>query len=268
VPWPFVAHRGVMFAAFIAMAGSVEAVAPTGRWVVDFADHQCVASRTFGEAKSPWMLAIKPSPTSDVVQLILIRDGGSRDAVQEDVRLTFGKAAPVMVKQLHYAIKGKEFRLINLTAEQATLLANAESIEWAGEGPDKGFSTGPIEQLMRTLSACRADLRDYWNITPDKAALLKAQARPTKPLIRHFSTDDYPRQAVWNREGGVTSVVLLIDEKALIRDCMVDGTSGIATLDAMTCIIFRERATFEPAIDKDGKPVRSSFMQRVRWEMP
>jgi hypothetical protein len=257
-----------MLPAFLAFALSAQPVAANGRWLVDYAEHQCVATREFGAAKDPWFLVIKPSPTSDVVQLVLVKDGGSSDAVQENAKLTLGKAPPFRVQQLRYAVKGKGFRLINLTAEQASALADAEVIEWTGDGLGRSFSTGPLKKLMKTLADCRSNLRDYWNINPDKAAAFKTQVKSVKPLVSYFSTDDYPRQAVWNRDGGLTSVVILVDEKGAVRDCMIDGTSGIATLDAMTCIVVRQRAKFEAATDKDGKPVRSFLMTRVRWAMP
>lgn len=257
-----------MFTALIAIAGVTAPLPPAGKWVVDFADEQCVASRTFGAAKDPWVLVIKPSPTSDVVQLLAIEKGGPQMAVQGDARVTIGKAPPITVKQLHYAVKGNGIHLINLEPEQASELADADVIQWAGDGPGKSFPTGPIGKLMQTLAACRADLRNHWNIAPEKRELLQSVARPRKPLIRYFSTNDYPWQAVRSSESGLTSVVLLIDERGSIKDCMIDGTSNIATLDAMTCVVFRERAKFDPAIGKDGKPVRSHYMQRVRWEMP
>ena len=250
------------------MAGSVAAMPATGRWVVDFADHQCVASRTFGDKDNPWTLAIKPSPTSDVVQLFLIKKGGSWNAVQEEAQLSFGKAPPIKVKQLRYANKDMGLRMINLSAEQARVLAEAEVVEWAGDGPDKSFSMGPIEKLMATLATCRSDLREYWNITPEKRDALKSGARPRKPLIRYFTSGDYPRQAMSNDEAGLTSVALLIDEQGAIKDCMVDATSNVATLDAMSCIILRERSKFDPAIGADGKPSRSYYIQRIRWELP
>lgn len=240
----------------------------TGAWVVDFAEQQCIATRACGDEKNPWTLAIKPSPTSEVVQLFLVKKGGQSFAVQEDVRLIFGKSAPARLKELRYANDGMGLRLVNLAAEQASALANAETIEWTGDGPDRKFATGPIKKLMATLTACRDDLREYWNITPEKTVALRSPAQPRKPLIRYFSSRDYPSQAVRDREAGITSVALLIDEQGSIKDCVVDRTSNIATLDAMTCIIFRERAKFDPAIGPDGKPVRSHYVSRVRWEMP
>lgn len=257
-----------MFIAFLAAASSAQPMPPIGQWVVEFADDQCIASRRFGDVDNPWVLAIKPSPTSEVVQLILVRKSGPADAVQEGAQLRFGDSSPIKVNELRYSNKNSGIRLVNLTPDQALSLASADRVEWHGKGADGAFAIGPVKKLMSTLAACREDLRNHWNISPARSDALRQKARPKTPLVRMFSTDDYPGQAVSNREGGTTSVALLIDEKGVVQDCMVDGTSGIATLDAQTCIIIQKRVKFEPAIDKDGKPVKHHYMQRVRWEMP
>ena len=49
---------------------------------------------------------------------------------------------------------------------------------------------------------------------------------------------------------------------------MANETSGSAVLDAMTCIVLRQRAKFKPARDVDGKPVHSYYDQRVTWQIP
>ena len=257
-----------MFSALFALAASAEAMPATGKWVVDYAEAHCTAQRSFGRGRNPWVLVIKPSPTSDVVQLLLVSDGGPQGAVQDEARLSLGKAPPIKVNQLRYSAKNNGVRLINLTAEHARLLGEADTVEWVGAGADKRLALGPMKALMATLAACREDLRNHWNITPEKQQAMIKPAAPRKPLRGYFSPDDYPLQAVRSSESGLTSVVLLIDEQGAIKDCMIDGTSSIATLDAMTCIVFRERAKFDPAIGKDGTPVRSHHIQRIRWEMP
>ena len=131
-----------MIAALLVIAAPAEHLPATGQWVVEFGDAQCIASRKFGDDKDPWTLVIKPSPTSDVTQLIAVKKGSSAFAVQGDARLTFGKSPPMKVKQLSYGIKGNGIRLVNLTPEQSSALAAAETLEWVGDGPDKSFSTG------------------------------------------------------------------------------------------------------------------------------
>lgn len=243
-------------------------LAPVKPWLVDFAENQCIASRSYGEGKDEIQLAIKPSPTSDVVQIIVVKDGAFAPPVQLDVSLKLGSAEPLKVKQLRYGGHGNILRVINLPAEQAAMLSAAQTITWSTGGSGWILQTGPMDKLMKALEICRSDLRDYWNITPQNAAGLKSPAIPVHPALNYFSSEDYPQQAIRQDEGGTTSVVVLIDEKGKVRDCMIDGTSGVPTLDAMTCVVFRERVKFAPAITNEGEPVRSFMTQRIRWELP
>ena len=57
------------------------------------------------------------------------------------------------------------------------------------------------------------------------------------------------------------------DERGAVADCSITETSGYATIDAQSCAIIQERAKFEPAIDTQGKPTRSSYSQRITWKL-
>lgn len=240
----------------------------TGNWNVDYAEHQCVASRPFGSAAEPLHLLVKPSPTTDVVQLALVKNGSSSKGLEVDAKLTLGNSSTITAKQLSYGTSDKSVRLINLGGEQAALLGMSDGIIWDASGETLQLKLGPMAPLMQVLADCRADLADYWNVGEEHAARLKSTAAPEVPLITYFNSNDYPMQAIRQEEQGTVSAVLLIDETGAIRDCMVQQTSGVAVLDAQTCMVFKSRAKFRPAIGVDGKPVRSSFTQRIRWELP
>ena len=64
---------------------------------------------------------------------------------------------------------------------------------------------------------------------------------------------------------GATRFTLLVDEKGAFADCMVEETSGIATLDAQACALLKRRARFVPALDAAGRPARGMISSRVRW---
>ena len=239
---------------------------PTGKWVVNYADTQCSASRAYGTPERPLHLVIKPSPTSDVVQIALVKNGSKKEGVQEDATLKFGGRPPVKVKLLEYGVEKTNIRLINLDAALAGQMARETMIDWSSGADRTILQMGPLDALMKTLIHCRKDLRAYWNIDEARQATFKSRAKAD--LYRLFSTDDYPDQAVHQGDSGMTSVALLVDEKGAVKECMVEGTSGIPTLDAMTCIVLRQRAKFEPAVGPDGKPARDSVTSRIRWEMP
>ena len=82
-----------------------------------------------------------------------------------------------------------------------------------------------------------------------------------------FSSDDYPGIAVFNDQMGAVSLVLLIDEQGKVADCTVTQTSGVAALDAQSCAVIKERGKFSPAIGQDGKPAKSSWLQRINWRL-
>lgn len=242
-------------------------MAPSGKWTVDYAPHHCTASRSFGSGPDTLYLVVKPSPTSEVMQIALIKDGHSALATKLDAMLTFGEAAPIKVEQLNYGTDTKSVRMINLAPDQVAALSQTSRIIWDSSGAAKRLDVGPMAPVLKALAKCRADLADYWNITPERKATLKSPPTHAKPLLSLFSSDDYPTDAVRNDKSGMAAVVLLIDEQGKVRDCTLEATSGIAVIDAQTCVILKNRAKFSPAVDTNGKPTRGAYFQKIRWEM-
>jgi hypothetical protein len=241
---------------------------PAGKWTVDFGESRCVAYRTFGPSKSPVYLLLKPSPVGDVLQLQIAEKGIKRPGVQESVRLALGNSPPFPMLQLQYGVDGKQVRMVNLSKEQTASLSAATSLHWMERGKQYQLALGPMTKLLETVEKCRAQLSDYWNGTLTKYMSLQKPPTLNKPLQSLFSTDDYPWDAVRQRQSGLAHVVVLVDEKGGIVDCTLIATSGIAVLDAQTCIIIRKRGKFAPAVGADGKPTKGIFHQRVNWVMP
>ena len=253
-------------AAFLAApaAAAPELRPPTGKWVIDYAEHQCTASRAFGTANKPLHFVIKPSPGGEVTKIALIENGPRFEGFQEDATIELEGPQKLRTTQLAYGLSKKHFRLINLDNVQTAALGRSSSIRWGNDALD----LGPMAQVMKVLEDCRRDLRRYWNIGPELSGKLTSGPKPERPLVSYFSSDDYPSQALSRNQQGTTAFVLLIDEKGLIRDCMVEKTSGIATLDIMACLVIVKRAKFSPALDAGGKPTRDAYFQRIKWMMP
>jgi periplasmic protein TonB len=55
-------------------------------------------------------------------------------------------------------------------------------------------------------------------------------------------------------------LILLINEAGKVAGCDVLTPSGIPALDIMGCQVIRSRAKFTPAVDANGKPVRSTVV--------
>jgi len=231
-----VQHGGMRFLAVAALAATISLqlaqpaaaapLQPVGKWVVDFGEDRCVAYRTFGDAKEPVHLLLKPSPVGDVLQLQIAEKGSRRQGVQEKVSVAIGNATPEPMLQLQYGASGQSVRMINLSKEQTARLSAATTFRWSERGKQFDLAIGPMTKLM-----------DPWD-------------------------------AVRQGQSGLAHVVVLVDENGRMADCTLIATSGIAVLDAQTCIILRNRGKFAPAIGADGKPTKGTFHQRVNWEMP
>lgn len=131
---------------------------------------------------------------------------------------------------------------------------------------DQAFTLAGMQPLTEALDKCVAGLRTEWRIGDDSKHIAKPAEAPV-PLYRLFTARDYPGIARGQRAGGLVEVMVLIDDAGKVASCMVTATSGYASLDAQSCSIITERATFTPAIGTDGKPTRSGAIHRVRWKM-
>lgn len=82
-----------------------------------------------------------------------------------------------------------------------------------------------------------------------------------------FNSDDYPEDAMNANQGGATKYLLMIDENGGLLDCVIEETSGVASIDAMGCQVMKERAKGKPARDAAGKPIKSILRQQVHWHI-
>lgn len=71
---------------------------------------------------------------------------------------------------------------------------------------DETFALSDMAPVTRALDECVADLRKVWNVDPNSPSI-KQKAKLEKPLIKLFSTDDYPRHA-WLADSGGTVALM------------------------------------------------------------
>lgn len=87
-------------------------------------------------------------------------------------------------------------------------------------------------------------------------------------IMRLFSVDDYPQEAIRREEQGTVSYRVTVGADGRVTRCEVAVSSGSASLDAATCSIIQRRARFRVARDQHGKPTEDQFNGRIRWVLP
>jgi TonB family protein len=246
---------------------------PTARWVVDFAEQQCVASRTYKGEDGEVTLAFRQSPYDDITQLYIITLGkASKWTEQLDARVAVGGAEPVRTFLLRSAAgKGKDARIVhklNLSPEQRGALATAEAITLTASGAVSGhFRLSKMPDIAKLLDECTHDLRTYWNMG-EASATVAVPAKPRTDVRLLFSSADYPSDALAYGQEGSAVLMLLIDETGAMKSCQVVRAEGAPVFDAMGCQVLLDRAKFSPALDIRGKPMRSVYTSpRVVFRM-
>ncbi len=82
------------------------------------------------------------------------------------------------------------------------------------------------------------------------------------------TAEDYPAAALAANSEGVSKVHWDINTEGKAENCTTVESSGSADLDQAACAAILSRARYVPALDKKGRPIRSSAERRVRWQIP
>lgn len=242
--------------------------APTSAWTYRFADSKCLATRNYGTPERRLQLVVKHPAIGDVVQVAIIRDATSRRPAQLTGQIGIDGGPRIEMSMLAHGPKGSGFRayLINMPSSQFASLREASELSVRAETMNERLSLSQMAPLMNSIDECVANLRRAYNVTDTatgESSLLPRRARTN--IARLLNNEDYPRAALSAEQSGIVKFAVLVDETGQVADCTVTGTSGVATLDAQSCAILKERAKFEPAVGADGKPAKDAVQARIVW---
>lgn len=242
---------------------------PTAKWIVNFDASQCIANRSYGTAEEPLHLVLKAPPIGNVMQIAVMRKGGTMAAEQVDASIGIDQQPPRKTSMLTFGSKNTKLRIyvLNMSSADFMQARQAKTLAIRSPGLNETFSLSQIEPLLRTMDRCVEDLRQVWNVSDPEGeqSLLAKRAKANDASF--FKDEDYPAVSIRSDQSGAVRFALLIDEKGKVADCTVIETSGVAALDAQTCAIIKTRAKFEPAIGLDGKPAKDASVGTIRWAM-
>lgn len=279
--------RVLACAALLSMEGAAaaEPKQPTGKWIVNFADAQCVATRNYGSEAEPIYLVLKAPATGGTLQVGIVQKGRDIEPKQFDGEVVVDETATIRTNLLEFGNKklGQRALLVNLNAQDVVPVRAAKTLEirardqgftrlgtrlgTGGSRDGESFALTQMSALMKMLDTCAEDLRQVWKVWEYDKGPAGLKEGPSGDLTGIFSGDDYPGIAVFKDQMGSVAFVLLIDEQGKVADCTVTETSGFASLDAQSCALVKERAKFKPAIGLDGKPSKSAYFQRINWRL-
>lgn len=119
---------------------------------------------------------------------------------------------------------------------------------------------------------CVAALLLFFSPSVDakKREVLPTLGPPAEVIGSPFwsSHEDFPSDALVRGSQGTAGIRLSVDAAGHVYRCVVESSSGSASLDTVTCTNALKRAHFNPARDEQGQPIYGSYSFYTTWMNP
>lgn len=289
-------RKFLTFAGFILLSGSLCAatlnstakeLAPSSKWWLDYADNSCVVIRNFGEGDDLIALRLtRSAPGSGLSMTLAGKALRSSEAVL-DIPLAFedgtagtrppmvmansGKAAerPMLVlstvrlDNAHGSGYPQDSEVPEVTPERE---AGVSSLIF--RSPDRKWyrlKTGSMKSIMAALRTCTDKVIESWGYSPSEQHGLSRPATPKENPRMWLAPNDYPKSMLSTGSMAIVESRMDIDETGHVTGCSIISATLPKEAAATTCKLLSRRATFLPALDASGKPVKSYYLNTVRW---
>lgn len=267
-------------AAMASAADELPVLNPSSAWNLRYDEDKCRMLRAFGEGEKKVTLVLDQSGPEPYYTLTLI---GHRvnQANGKYMRVRFGDEAAMERSFLKGELPDDTpiiaMHGLNLAPASAIAAglseAEVEPIGPAREaaiehiafsaGLDDPFTlaTGSLGEPLAAMRTCTADLAKY-------LGGVSQVARPKDNPGTWLSSNDYPTAMLNRNEEGTVRFRLTVDGQGKTTSCHITRSTRPQTFDDAVCLALLKRATFEPALDLQGKPVASYWHSSVRFEIP
>ena len=291
--------RLILPAAALAAAGlSCPAIArdlvlePSSNWELDYAPDSCALRRTFGEGDRQTQLEMRRFSPSTTLQTTVATKAAK--IARRSYRFRFGDAEWDEIDHPLYAqfgngLQGVIFRhalfeipfdedtearewdrfqrendISALEAEAAAKVASVTISRAFHE--DIVLNTGSLEEPFRALNGCVDDLLNRWGID---VAAHKTRSRSPLPLdpAKAVRMVSYPPKMLRQNLPGLVNVRLDIDKTGRVTDCHIQMPLSDPEFETSSCADIQHALEFEPALDRDGNPMKSYFVTAVHFRI-
>lgn len=249
---------------------------PAGKWRIDYGANECRLMRAFGDpAHSTTFQLTKIDPGSDLAPAFALASQSlrtSRGIRTIKISAVDHAETPPLYGSVLNVTTGAPAILYVPYAGALTDIVQADII--AGRpttitvSVDKvqvSLALGKMAQPISAFDACMGDLMRNWGYDPAEQRQLKSRPIPTSPPNTWVTYSDYPDEMVRENKSGGVAARLDIGPTGAIVGCHVMEAGGDPAFQEATCAVFRKNGHFQPAVNKDGKPVASYFPLKVMW---
>ncbi len=276
-----------------AHAEGAPALAPSTDWTLDYDTDSCALRRTFGSGEDQAFLELRrfgPGPPLQAVvgskRLNPVQNAGFRYRFNETgewrrvgvpITAMFADGfkglifSPYLLEVPGYhdddssVVPERElyFRSAKFADDEMAAAANAHVLTLSrGFNHELTLQLGSMAAPIAALNECVAELMTHWSIDVEAHRTLTRPALPTN-LLQIPRMMDYPPKMLRQSMPGLVNVRLDIDPAGLITGCHIQMPLSDPLFEKSSCADIQHALEFDPALDKDGKPIASYWVTRV-----
>ncbi len=284
---------GLLLAAPLLSASSTWAadevqVEPSSSWSMEYTPDSCLLKRTFGSGEEQVLLQFDQfDPARPPTILVSGKQFGQFSTATARVIATFGpglqegESAEAVVGTLGpertpLLMLGKR-DLLNRSSLGSTPEFAAPTSEQVAAVTQLRLDAGSVRLMLKrgslgaplkAMKTCLDALVRDWGFDPEQQASLTKRVTPTGQPGLWMTSRDYPKRAIAKGERGTVRFRIMVGADGVPTQCFIPRTTMSPDFITLTCDLLMKRARFSSALDREGRPVASYYVNTVHWVPP
>ncbi|MFM5885241.1 MAG: energy transducer TonB [Novosphingobium sp.] len=287
-------------------ARDLVSLSPSSKWVVDWDENICSLRRQFGEGQDKLLVEFQMDSISPTFELNLAGQKIANNQATYPLLISFGpegfrpekryaisvdtpsgvptlmvgavgiarkdlsKPAPQERITFNKAIKGPAIAVERADWDAIAAnerAANSIAIEQMN-GLHVRLQTGSLGPPMKALRECVSSLWKSWGVDPAISARIATPAQPLASPAQWVTSFDFPNSMLAKGQSALLRFRLIVSTVGTVENCVITKGVGSTEFRELTCALLTKRAKFKPALDNDGRPLKSVFSSSIRWAIP
>lgn len=270
-------------------------LAPSSKWVMDYADDSCRLMRSFGTgddqvvaqfiryapgARFDFHLIGKPLGHQSNHPVARVRFGIDGEFIRGEAMAGSAGKLPALflAGRLDNFDTGKlghsDFAKMD-AAQLAALDSIAPELEAAVTSATIRLSDRTVTLHLNTMGApmaalrkCTTDLVKLWGLDPAEQEALSIKPQPANNPAGWLRIADYPAGSLIRGEQAIIRYRLMIDSTGRPTACSIQSAIAKGNFADVSCALLKRRARFQPALAADGTARPSYSVGKVKWIIP
>lgn len=271
----------------------------TSNWALDYSEDSCRVGRFFGEGEERTLLQMTQFEPDHTFMLAIAGGGLGKKVNAGRAKVQFGPVHPprdgsrpadgdigdykpgLIFSTM--AVRGTETtepsrkasdqeRIANFQPSDPITLEDEAKVEWieisVDSKPRLRLQTGSMGELFTALNTCSEELLLHWGLDVERHRTISSKPVPTKSPGQWITANAYPDRALMRGEQAIIYFRLMVDADGQPESCHIQQSGYSKEFDEAVCGSLMKNARFKPALDAEGKPMKSYFRTTVIFKIP